>query len=222
MMNAPTDLSAHASGGVKRLDHALTLERIALSRGGHPLFAGISLSIVAGDIVWIGGDNGIGKSSLLRLMTGLSRADSGGICWRIAGADCPPHDLICYQGHQDAFKPNLTAVESLEFWAKILECTASIDVLLKTVGLSVRANVPCGQLSAGQKRRLSLARLMLSQKPVWIMDEPTAAMDSEGVNLIHELIGGHVSRGGSAIIASHQAPRMNGLRTRQLILKATS
>ena len=200
--------------------HALTLESVSLSRGGHPLFSGITLTVKSGDLVWIGGDNGIGKSSLLRLMTGLSRADTGKISWTRSSAPCTANDIIAYQGHQDAFKPAFSAKEALEFWADIMDKPANPARLLSSVGLAGRADVPCGQLSAGQKRRLSLARLILSQKPIWIMDEPTAAMDSGGVALIHGLISGHVARGGSAVIASHQIPRIAGVRTRQLILKA--
>ena len=165
--------------------HEVALRGIALSRGDHPLFASISLSVVSGDLLWIGGDNGIGKSSLLRLMTGLSRADSGEISWSQDSISCAADELIAYQGHQDTFKPNLTAQEALLFWADVMDMPANASALLSTVGLSARAHIPCGQLSAGQKRRLSLARLILSQKPIWIMDEPTAAMDAEGVELIH-------------------------------------
>ena len=202
--------------------HALHLEAAAFSRGGHPLFSGINLKIVSGDLVWIGGDNGIGKSSLLRLMTGLSRPDDGHIVWTRGAAECEAKELIAYQGHQDAFKPTLSAAEALEFWADVMDKPADSAALLTAVGLSEKMNVPCGHLSAGQKRRLSLARLILSQKPIWIMDEPTAAMDAEGVALIHGLIAAHLSRGGSAIIASHQAPHIAGAATRQLILKAAS
>ncbi len=208
--------------GLPPRSHELTLSSIALSRGGHPLFASLSLSVVTGDLLWIGGDNGIGKSSLLRLMTGLSRADTGQISWSRNSISCAANDLIAYQGHQDAFKPNLTVQEALLFWADVMDIPANIPALLSTVGLSARAHLPCGHLSAGQKRRLSLARLILSQKPIWIMDEPTAAMDAGGVELIHGLISAHLSRGGSAVIASHHAPRITGVRTRQLILKAAS
>lgn len=202
--------------------HKLSLSSVEFSRGGHSLFSGVSLSIVGGDSVWIGGDNGIGKSSLLRLMTGLSRADKGDLSWSINGQACPAQDITAYQGHQDAFKPTLSAKEALAFWADVMEKPDSSVTLLEAVGLRARANVACGQLSAGQKRRLSLARLILSQKPVWVMDEPSAAMDAEGIKLIHDLIGQHIARGGSAVIASHHAPRLNGVRTRQLILKAAS
>lgn len=202
--------------------HQLVLREVALSRGGHPLFAAINLSVVAGDLLWIGGDNGIGKSSLLRLMTGLSRPDSGEITWSRNNRQCPANNLIAYQGHQDAFKPNLTAQEALHFWADVMDLPVNTTALLLAVGLSARAHVPCGQLSAGQKRRLSMARLILSQKQIWIMDEPTAAMDADGLELIHSLIASHISRGGSAVIASHHSPRITGVRTRQLVLKAAS
>lgn len=219
MLSGSTFLNTRST---QQQSHALTLNDVGLSRGDHPLFGGVSLSVVSGDVVWIGGDNGIGKSSLLRLMTGLSRVDNGEILWTQNNANCAAADLIAYQGHQDAFKPTLTAKEALEFWADIMNISVYAAALLTAVGLGVRADVPCGHLSAGQKRRLSLARLMLSQKPIWIMDEPTAAMDAEGVELIHGLIAAHVALGGSAVIASHHAPRISGVRTRQLIIKAAN
>ena len=200
----------------------LTLSDVAFSRGAIPIFAALSLSVTSRNLLWVGGDNGIGKSSLLRLMSGLSRAESGQISWSINGHTCSPSELIAYQGHQDAFKPALTAAEALSFWADILDTAIDVENVLRSVGLQERANVPCGQLSAGQKRRLSLARLMLSQKPIWILDEPTAAMDATGVSLIHERIAAHIEMGGSAIIASHKAPIIAAMNTRQLILKAAS
>lgn len=200
----------------------LTLADVSMSRGAVPIFAALSVSVTSRNLLWVGGDNGIGKSSLLRLMSGLSRADSGHISWAVNGRPCPPTSVIAYQGHQDAFKPALTAAEALSFWADILDRGIDVGALLYSVGLQERADVPCGQLSAGQKRRLSLARLILSQKPIWILDEPTAAMDAAGVDLIHARVAAHIQAGGSAIIASHKAPVIAALNTRQLILKAPS
>jgi heme exporter protein A len=200
----------------------LELNDIALSRGGHTLISGLTLTVAPGELLWVGGDNGIGKSSLLRVICGLSRPDHGQIEWTQNGVPCAAHDMIAYQGHLDAFKPNLTAREALSFWADVLDKDDTASTLLNMVGLGERADVPCGHLSAGQKRRLSLARIILSAKPLWIMDEPTAAMDADGVALIHGLISAHIARGGSAIIASHQSPVIAGLRTRQLVLEAAS
>jgi len=200
----------------------LSLTDIALSRGGNTLMAGLTLTVAPGELLWVGGDNGIGKSSLLRVICGLSRPDHGQIAWTCDGASCPAHEMIAYQGHLDAFKPNLTAREALAFWADVMDKDDMSSTLLDTVGLGARAGVSCRNLSAGQKRRLSLARLILSAKPLWIMDEPTAAMDTDGVTLIHGLIGAHIARGGSAVIASHQSPVIAGLRTRQLVIKAAS
>ncbi len=213
---------SNSESGSESHSHALTLDNVTLSRGGHALFSGVSLSIVPGDVVWVGGENGIGKSSLLRLMTGLTRPDDGAISWAMDKASCAAKDVIAYQGHIDAFKPTLSAREALAFWADIMDENVDISALLSKVGLSARGHVPCGQLSAGQKRRLSLARLILCQKPIWIMDEPTAAMDAAGVELIHGLIGAHSQAGGSAVIASHHAPHIASVRTRQLILKTSS
>ena len=200
----------------------LDVSDLALSRGGHRLISGLTLTVAPGELLWVGGDNGIGKSSLLRVICGLSRPDEGYLGWTQNSVPCAATEVIAYQGHLDAFKPNLTSREALSFWADVMDKDIDITHLLETVGLKSRADVPCGHLSAGQKRRLSLARIILSAKPLWIMDEPTAAMDADGVALIHGLIGAHIARGGSAIIASHQSPVIAGLRTRQLVLEAAS
>ena len=202
--------------------HALHLSGLSLSRGKTVLFAGLDIDISGGDLLWVGGDNGIGKSSLLRLITGLLPADTGSLHWSLNGVPCLPQDLIAYQGHNDAFKSLHTPREALVFWAQVMKKSGPIDELLDEIGLSRQSGIACAALSAGQKRRLSLGRLLLSQKAVWVLDEPTAAMDTDGVALIEEMIGRHLARGGSAVIASHHAPQISGQRTRQLILKAAS
>jgi heme exporter protein A len=136
------------------------------------------------------------------------------------GAPCLPSALTAYQGHIDAFKPQLTPREALGFWAQIMDQPDISKALLAQVGLKTRQHIPCGQLSAGQRRRLSLARLMLSSKALWVLDEPTAAMDAEGTSLIAQIIAGHIARGGSAVIASHNAPEITGTRTRRIMLSA--
>jgi heme exporter protein A len=114
----------------------------------------------------------------------------------------------------------LTAKEDLAFWAQIYGNLDGLDTVIESVGLKDKRNVSTRGLSAGQLKRLALAKLMLSQKPIWIMDEPDAAMDSVGVKLIDALINQQLARGGSAIIASHNTPRKLGLNTRTLTLKA--
>ena len=213
MSNVSTDIDGILPFGVSVTD-------LALSRGAALLFSGVSFSIEPGQLIWVNGGNGMGKTSLLRLLAGFSRADSGTIEWVKDGQAVVAKELIGFQGHHDAFKSALTARESLAFWADMMDVHDDADRVLSAVGLSTRADVRTGALSAGQKRRLALARLMLSQKPLWVMDEPTAAMDTKGVALIHSLVEGHIGAGGSAIIASHNPAQTMSAHTRRLTLSA--
>ncbi|WP_371397781.1 heme ABC exporter ATP-binding protein CcmA [Fretibacter rubidus] len=196
----------------------VSVRDLSLSRGTALLFSGVSFSIDPGQLIWVNGGNGMGKTSLLRLLAGFSRADSGIIDWSKDGRSVAAKDLVGFQGHHDAFKSALTAHESLVFWADLMDVPDDTDSVLKAVGLAMRADVRTGALSAGQKRRLALARLMLSKKPLWVMDEPTAAMDTKGVALIHSLVEGHIRSGGSAIIASHNPAQNMSAHTRRLTL----
>ena len=199
----------------------ILFENVGFRYGRGPdVLQNLSFEVPDGEFRFITGASGAGKSSLLRLFAGFSRPDAGTITWHQDGARCPPFALTAYQGHMDAFKPRLTPREALGFWAEIMDLTDTSEDLLTRVGLASRQHVPCGQLSAGQRRRLSLARLLLSGKALWILDEPTAAMDEAGTALIVQLIKAHIARGGSAVIASHNAPQITGERTRQIILSA--
>lgn len=191
---------------------------LSLSRGDTLLFTGVSFDIQPQQLVWVNGGNGMGKTSLLRLLAGFTRPDSGIINWQQNNQTVAARDIIGFQGHHDAFKPSLTAYEALQFWADIMNVADAADEYLARVELDTRKNVRCGHLSAGQKRRLALARLMLSQQPVWIMDEPTAAMDAKGVALIHNLVEDHIKCGGAAIIASHNQAQNMAANTRRLTL----
>ncbi len=199
---------------------SLNARNVAMSRGDAVLFSGLSTVVNSGDILWIQGDNGIGKTTLLEALAGLSRVDDGEISWQSDGQAVPPSQLIAYQPHQSFAKATLTAREDLSFWAKIYAATQLIDDSLNYVGLTDKASVPTQNLSAGQRRRLALAKLIISQKPIWIMDEPAAAMDIGGADLIDKLVSGHIARGGSAIIASHSQARNLGPNTRKLTLRA--
>lgn len=201
---------------------AVSATDLSLSRGQAFLFAGLTLSVGPGELLWVNGGNGLGKTSLLRLLAGFARADTGTISWSRDNGPCQARDIIGFQGHHDAFKPTLITSEALRFWADVLDVPDISAQVLDQVGLGARHDVACGQLSAGQKRRLALARLILSQKPVWIMDEPTAAMDSKGVALIHSLVESHISAGGSAIIASHDRAQTMAATTRRLTLQVAA
>lgn len=210
---------AHPESYAPPAAHRVILDNVAISRGEQVLVSGISFTLAPSDLIWVCGDNGIGKSSLLRLMAGFAQADAGSVHWQASGADVEARSIIAYQGHLDAFKPTFTASEALKFWAEIYENTAPLAPVLTHVGLADKSNVPCGKLSAGQKRRLSLARLLMSRKPIWLMDEPTAAMDTEGAELIQNCITDHIAAGGSAVIATHDATHRLTESARRLTLR---
>jgi heme exporter protein A len=198
----------------------LKANSLSMSRGGALLFEGVSLNLGPGDVLWVKGDNGIGKTTLLEALSGLSRPETGTVSWQLDATKVPASHIAAYQPHRSFAKPALTAKEDLAFWAQIYGSLNSLDIAIESVGLKDKRNVSTRGLSAGQLKRLALAKLMLSQKPIWIMDEPDAAMDSVGVKLIDTLIEQQLARGGSAIIASHNTPRKLGLKTRTLTLKA--
>ena len=200
----------------------ISADGLALSRGGVELFRDITVSLSREDILWIHGGNGIGKTTLLEGLCGLLRPDLGRIEWAKDGAPCEASDIIAYQPHLSFAKAVMSAGEELSFWAKLRGAEGLADLALDYVGLASKAHVPCDKLSAGQKRRLALAKLIVSQKPIWIMDEPTAAIDKMGRDKIDALIGAHIARGGSAIIASHSLARALGPKVRKLTLEAAN
>lgn len=194
--------------------------RLSMSRGGALLFEGVSLNLGPGDVLWVKGDNGIGKTTLLEALSGLSRPETGTVSWLSSTTEVPASYIAAYQPHRSFAKPALTAKEDLAFWARLYGSLNRLDIAIESVGLKDKRNISTRGLSAGQLKRLALAKLILSQRPIWIMDEPDAAMDSVGVKLIDALINQQLARGGSAIIASHNTPRKLGHNTRTLTLKA--
>ena len=161
---------------------------------------------------------------VLRMAAGLTPPQFGRITWHSAKDKAPRHpsQMISYQGHQDAFKANLTTFEELTFWAKLYGYSGSLTDVLDRVDLERRSKVPTGKLSAGQKRRLALARLLISGRSLWILDEPNAAMDTAGRSLTESIIASHVQNNGSVIIASHSEAKSFGPNARRLILEAVS
>ena len=188
-------------------DFSITLKDVSLERGTTPIVSGLSLSIAPKDLIWIGGDNGIGKSSILRLLAGLLRPQSGSLDYALENTPCLPAQLISYQGHSEPLKPQERVSEAIKFWASLSGHKTGLDAAMDRVGISGLAGQFCHSLSAGQSRRLALAKLLIENKPVWLLDEPSAAMDSAGQDLIDDLITAHIEAGGAAMIASHAAPK---------------
>jgi len=185
----------------------LSLENIALERGERRIASGISARVAAGEALLLQGPNGSGKSTLLRVIAGLLPAAEGLIAWDGADVtrDREAHRArLCYLGHQDALKAGLTAQENLAFWASFHGGGRDAEAALKTFGLARLADRPARTLSAGQKRRLALSRLDLSTAPLWLLDEPVTALDTEARAAFIALLQRHLAAGGLAIIATHE------------------
>ncbi len=188
---------------------SLAARGLALERGGRALFSGLSFSVPAGTALLLRGANGSGKTSLLRILAGLTRADAGEIywnsnVWRSGGAGQRAASL--YIGHANALKDELSAAENLAEALAFDGLEIDDDAqrrALEQVGLWSRRQVMARRLSQGQKRRIGLARLSLTNKPLWLLDEPTNALDAEGVALFSAMVRAHLAAGGVACIATH-------------------
>ncbi|MFO1248667.1 MAG: heme ABC exporter ATP-binding protein CcmA [Alphaproteobacteria bacterium] len=185
---------------------SLTAERLVCARGDKRLFENLSFQVRAGQALAVEGANGAGKTSLLRLIAGFIAPVSGRLIVLEAGAESDDAEergkRIGWLGHHDGLKPQLTVAEQLSFWAALYRGTANADVLAQ-VGLARQADLPCRYLSAGQKRRLALARLLVSNRPLWLLDEPFAALDTAGQGLVAQLMARHCGQGGIIIAATH-------------------
>lgn len=183
-------------------------------RGGREVFSGLDFEAVSGEAVAVTGRNGSGKTSLLRLIAGLLIPAGGRIVLDGGDAEMTLPEQCHYLGHRDALKPALSVAENLSFWADFLG-GERFDAAesLAAVGLDHAADLPAAFLSAGQRRRLSLARLLTSRRPVWLLDEPTNALDLPGQDMFGSLMRDHLARGGLIIAATH-APL--GIDSREL------
>ena len=180
----------------------LQAEGLAAFRGERLVFAGVGFSVAPGGALLLTGPNGAGKSTLLRLLAGLLRPEAGSLLWHgeDALADRIAHaGRIAYLGHHDAIKPGLTAAENLRFWG----APAAIARALQALDLGALADLPARLLSAGQKRRLALARLALSAAPIWLLDEPTLGLDAAAVDRLGALLARHRGAGGVILAATH-------------------
>jgi heme exporter protein A len=172
----------------------LAVRDLAVARGGIPILTGISLTLPPGAAIVLRGPNGVGKTTLLRTIAGLQPAAAGSI-------DLPPEGLA-YSGHADGLKATLSVGENLTFWARIFGETRIGDALT-AMGLESLADRPAQNLSAGQKRRLGLARLLVTGRRLWLLDEPTVSLDRASVALFATATRSHLAAGGAALMATH-------------------
>lgn len=214
----PTGLwAAQANGGVILAELLLRLEQLSCERDERPLFSGLDLSLHGGDLVQVLGPNGSGKTTLLRALAGVSEPAHGRLLWReepMSRARWAYRQALLYIGHSPGVKAALTPLENLD-WYRALSGGSQRDegrAALAQVGLEGYEDIPCFQLSAGQLRRVALARLYLSTAPLWILDEPFTAIDQSGVAALEERLQAQAEAGGAVILTSHQEVRLPGLR----------
>ncbi len=183
-------------------------------RGGRRVLTNLSFCCRSGTPLLVTGPNGVGKSTLLRLVAGFLRPSAGTL--RVSGLDgveggAPLPEWIHYAGHLDGVKPALSVADNLMFWARYMGgAKAAVAPALERFGLERLALLPGGVLSAGQKRRLTLARLLLCQRPIWLLDEPTVSLDAESRAILLEVMTAHAAAGGVLMVASHEDVALPG------------
>lgn len=202
----------------------LRAEGLSYRRGDQTLFEDLSFDVAAGELVWLRGHNGRGKTSLLRLLAGLAQPDAGQVRWGgLALAEAPEYpSQRVYIAHANALKDDLTVFESLQFLAALHGRDSRPEAVLaalQRLGLRKRQRSPIRTLSQGQRRRVALARLALeTAASVWVLDEPFDALDVEGTEVVNEVLTQHLARGGSIVLTSHLALTLGSVRPRTLEL----
>lgn len=178
----------------------LIADKLTVLRGDRVLLRDFDLQLAAGELLHLRGANGVGKTSLLETLAGLRRAGGGRVILT------PDESLPHWLGHRNGLNLQLSAIENLRFWCGINAApTAGIDPALARMKLPPRARArSCRLLSAGQKRRTALSRLLLQARPVWLLDEPLDGLDVDGLSLFAELVGDHLQSGGAVLMTSHQ------------------
>lgn len=198
-------MTRHRSG----TPDVLQVRDLACRRGPALLFSGISFEVAGGELLCVRGPNGCGKTTMLRCVTGLTRPDEGTVLWHGEPAQTDPERMragTAFSGHLPGLKDDLTADENLEFMLRLRGAHPTPEErreALASVGLEKRRRIPARRLSAGQRRRIGLARLALDPAELWVLDEPLTALDDAGQALFIELLGRHLEGGGLALAATH-------------------
>jgi heme exporter protein A len=202
----------------------LQATQLECRRGDRLLFSGLDFTVAPGTLLHVRGRNGSGKTTLLRTLCGLYTQDSGEIRWKGEPTRRLAEDYrreLLYFGHLNGIKGDLTGVENLRLSATLDGDAAGIDAVweaLSRIGLAGFEDLPTRMLSQGQKKRVALARLILSKAPLWILDEPFTALDTDAVDLLQALIADHVARGGMTVLTTHQAVPLTSGQARHLDL----
>jgi heme exporter protein A len=186
----------------------LKAARLACQLGDAVLFRDLGFELASGEALMVRGANGSGKTSLLRILAGVSAPLEGEILWHGDKDRSARQRETAYQGHTAPLKDELSVIENLDFALALDGCPAARPELLdtiKTVGLTARRNLPVRHLSQGQRRRIGLARLMLARRPLWLLDEPATALDAAGLALFCEVLDRHLAAGGLAVLSTHQS-----------------
>jgi heme exporter protein A len=195
----------------------LIAEKLSGERGGQPVFDAVDFSLGPGDALVVTGPNGAGKSTLLRVVAGLLPRASGTVRLEGGGETFPSVASAChYLGHLNAMKPALTVRENLAFWRDFAGGEGDMDDALEMVGLGAIGHLAFGYLSTGQRRRAAIARLMVSRRPVWLLDEPTAGMDAGSERQFSGMMQAHLAQGGLLVAATHLPLGIAGAMTLRL------
>lgn len=182
----------------------LVAEGLTLTRGGRPLVADLAFTVDAGEALVVTGRNGAGKTTLLRAVGGLYTPAGGSIRLESHSTARNIGEHCHYVGHLNAVKSGFTVAENVLFWSRYLGGPhTAMEPALTTLGLAALRDIPAGDLSAGQKRRLGLARLLVAERPVWLLDEPTTSLDAASQTILAEVINAHLARGGMLLAATH-------------------
>jgi heme exporter protein A len=210
----------------ERAGDGLGVRGLCCERGGKRLFGPIDFHVARAGVLWVFGPNGSGKTTLLRALAGLTETAAGDVRWdgtAVSVRSAHWRMRIAYAGHRMGHKEDLSAVENLRLWCALegsALAPAAALATLRRVGLAVRRDLPLKRLSQGQKQRLTLARLSLSRRPLWLLDEPSASLDDEARELLRTLLREHLARNGLAVVATHDDLELAAERTCILRLDA--
>jgi len=195
----------------------LVADRLGAIRGGRRVLAGLSFALAAGEALLLTGPNGAGKTTLIRILAGLLQPSEGGVALDGGDGERTLGEQCHYVGHLDAVKASLTVEENAAFWCRFLGGERGrVPGALEAFGLAALRDIPAGLLSAGQRRRLGLARVLLAARPVWLLDEPTVSLDGGAQAALVAVVDRHLEAGGLVLAATHVALPFS--RARELAL----